>query len=111
MFCEVLVVLEVQRCEGHFVGEAAGGDPHVVDRPGSSAQAGLCGQAAPDGGDCLVAGQDGDAGEPTSQFLAAVKTPMADLGPLGELAERYEGDERLAADQARGQRPGEPAPV
>jgi hypothetical protein len=39
MLREIPVVLEVQRCERHFVGEAACCDPHVVDRAGPPAQA------------------------------------------------------------------------
>jgi hypothetical protein len=87
MFGEVLVVLEVQRGEGRFVGEAAGRDPHVVDRAGPSAAAGCCGQAAPDRGNCFIAGQDRDAGQPAGQFPAAVGAPAADLSPLGQLTE------------------------
>jgi hypothetical protein len=49
--------------------------------------------------------------QPAGQFPAAVGTPAADFGPLGQLTERDEGDERFAADQARGQRPGKFAPV
>jgi hypothetical protein len=107
IFREVLVVLEVQGGERRFVGEAAGRDPHVVDRAGPPAPAGCCGQAPPDGGDGLIAGQDGDARQPGGQFPAAVGTPAADLGPLGQLTESDEGDEGFAAGQARGQRPGE----
>ena len=62
---------------------------------------------APDGGHGLIAGQDRDARQLAGQFPAAVGTPAADLGPLCQLTERDEGDERFAADQARGQRPGE----
>jgi hypothetical protein len=111
IFGEVLVVFEVQGGERDFVGEAAGRDPHVVDWAGPPPQAGCCGQAPPDGGDGLIAGQDRDARQPSGQFPAAVGTPAADLCPLGQLTERDEGDERFAADQARGQRPGELAPV
>jgi hypothetical protein len=111
IFREVLVVLEVQRGERRFVDEAAGRDPYVVDRAGPPAPAGCCGQAPPDGGDGLIAGQDRDARQPAGEFPAAVCTPAADLCPLGQLTESDEGDERFAADQARGERPGELAPV
>ena len=43
IFGEVLVVFEVQGGERDFVGEAAGRDPHVVDRAGSPASGGCCG--------------------------------------------------------------------
>jgi hypothetical protein len=109
IFREVLVVLEVQRDE-RFVGEAAGCDLHVVDRAGPPASAGCCGQAAPGGGDGFIAGQDGDARQPCGQFPRRWAL-AADLGPLGQLTESDEGDERFAADQARGQRTGELAPV
>jgi hypothetical protein len=111
MLREILGVLEVQRRERHFVSEAADGDPHVVDWPGPPAQGGFCGQAAQT---VATASSPGRTGVPESQpasFLAAVRAPVADLGPLGELAERHEGDERVATDQARGQRRGELAPV
>lgn len=81
------------------------------DRAGSPASGGCCGQAPPDGGYSFIAGQDGDARQPGGQFPAAVSAPVADLGPLGQLTESYEGDEWFAADQARGQRPGELPPV
>jgi hypothetical protein len=68
IFGEVLVVFEVQGGERRFVGEAAGRDPHVVDRAGPPALAGGCGQAPPDGGDGLIPGQDGDARQPGGQF-------------------------------------------
>jgi len=51
---------------------------------------------------------------PDSQFAsldAAVGAPVADLGPLGQLAEGNEGEERLPADQPGRQRPGELAAV
>jgi hypothetical protein len=105
MFGEVLVVLEVQRCERRLVGEAASRDPHVVDRAWPPASAGCCGQDPPDGGNCLIARQDRDARQPAGRFSTAVGAPVADLDPLGQLTERYEGDQRFAADQARGQRP------
>jgi hypothetical protein len=34
MLLEILVALEVQRCERYLIGHAAGRDPHVVDRAG-----------------------------------------------------------------------------
>jgi hypothetical protein len=104
---EVLVVLEVQGGERDAVGEAAGRDPHVVDRPWSSTLDGCCGQPAPGGGYCLVAGQYRDVGQLAGEFLTTVLAPVADLRPLGQLAEGHEGDQRLAADQAGGKRPGE----
>ena len=105
VFGEVLVVFKVQGGERDFVGEAAGRDPHVVDRAGSPASGGCCGQAPPDGGYSFIAGQDGDARQPGGQFPAAVRAPVADLGPLGQLTESYEGDEWFAADQARASGP------
>jgi hypothetical protein len=104
---EVLVVLEVQGGERDAMGEAAGRNPHVVDRPRSSALDGYCGQSAPGDGYCLITGQHSDVGQPAGEFLAAVLAPVADLRPLGQLSEGHKGDERLAADQASGKRPGE----
>ena len=46
MLVEVLVVLEVQGGERDAMGEAAGRDPHVVDRPRSSTLDGCRGQSA-----------------------------------------------------------------
>jgi hypothetical protein len=99
---EVLVVLEVQDGERDAMGEAAGRDPHVVDRSRSPASDGCRGQPPPGGGHCLIAGQCRDAGQPTGKFLAAALAPVADLRPLGRLSEGREGDQRLAADQAGG---------
>ena len=108
---EVLVVLEVQGGEREAMGEAAGRDPHVVDRSWSSAQDGCGGQSPPGGGYCLVAGQYRDVGQPVSEFLAAMLAPVADLRPLGQLSEGNEGDQRFAADQSRSKRTGERALV
>ena len=69
---EILVILEVQRRERYLVGEAARRDPHVVDWTRASALERCCGQAAPDSAHRLVAWQDGNAGQPSGQFLAAV---------------------------------------
>src|ERR1017187_6786404 len=81
MLLEVLVILEVQRCERYFMGEAARRDPHVVDRTRASALECCCGQAAPDGTYRLIAWQHGNAGQPSGQFLAAVGAPVADFSP------------------------------
>jgi hypothetical protein len=107
MLVKVLVVLEVQGGERDAMGEAAGRDPHVVDRPWSAALDGCRGQSALGGGYCLVSGQYRDVGQPAGEFLAAVLAPVADLRPLGQLSEGHEGDQRLAADQASGKRSGE----
>jgi hypothetical protein len=93
------------------MGEAAGRDPHVVDRPRSPASDGCRGQPPPSGGYCLVAGQYRNAGQLAGEFLAAVLAPVADLRPLGQLSGGYEGDQRLATDQAGSKRPGERALV
>jgi len=69
---EVLVVLKVQGGERDAMGEAAGRDPHVVDRPRSSTLDGCRGQSAPGGGYCLITGQYRDVGQPAGEFLAAV---------------------------------------
>lgn len=58
MLFEILVILQVQRRERHFIGQAAGCDPHVIDRPWPSTLDGRSGQAAPDGGGGLVARQN-----------------------------------------------------
>jgi hypothetical protein len=86
-------------------------DPHVVDGPWSSTLDGCCGQSAPVGGYCLVAGQYRNVGQPASEFLAATLAPVADLRPPGQLCEGNESDQRLAADQACSKRPGERAPM
>jgi hypothetical protein len=52
MLLEVLVILEVQRCEWYLVGEAARRDPHVVDRPRASA--GVCHRRATSNGEPLT---------------------------------------------------------
>jgi transposase len=97
--------------ERYAMGEAAGRDLHVVDWPWSPAQDGCRGQSSPGGGYRLVAGQYRDAGQPVSEFLAAVLAPGADLRPLGRLPEGNEGDQRFAAGQARSKRAGERALV
>jgi hypothetical protein len=107
MLAEAFVVLEVQGGERHIVGEAAGSDPHVVDRAGSAAASGRGGQSAPGRGHGLITGQHGDLGQPRGQFAAAALAPVADLGPPGQLAERDERDQHLAADQPGGQRSGQ----
>ena len=53
------------------MGEAAGRNPHVVDRPRSPAPDGCRGQPPPGGGYRLVAGQHRNAGQPAGEFLAA----------------------------------------
>jgi hypothetical protein len=111
MLLEVLVILEVQRCERYFMGEAARRDPHIVDRTRASALECCCGQAAPDGTYRLIAWQHGNAGQSSGQFLAAVGAPMADFSPLGQLAEGHERDQRLTPDQSRRHGPRELAPV
>lgn len=100
---EVLVVLQVERGQGQVVGQAAGGDPHVVDRTGSAALDARGRQPAPHRRDRLVAEEDWDSGEPVGQFLPAAGTPVPDLGPLGQLAKGDEGDQRPPADEPRGQ--------
>jgi len=55
MLLEILVILEIQRRKRCLVGEAAGRDPHVVNRTRTSALDGCCSQAPPDGSYCLVA--------------------------------------------------------
>jgi hypothetical protein len=87
IFGEVLVVFKVQGGERDFVGEAAGRDPHVVDRAGSPASGGCCGQASPDGGYSFIAGQDGDARQPGGQFPAAVRRPSGGSRPPAQLTE------------------------
>jgi thiopeptide-type bacteriocin biosynthesis protein len=104
---EVLVVLEVERGQRQVVGEAAGRDPHVVDGAGAATLDAGGRETAPDGGHGLVAGEDRDARQPVGQLLASAGAPTADLSPLGQLAERHEGDEWLTPDQPSGQRPGE----
>ena len=109
MLGEVLVVLEVQRGERRFVGEAAGRDPHVVDRAGAPASAGCCGQDSPDGGYCLIARQDW---MPDSQLVPrGGGCPGGGSQPACQLTESHEGDEWFPADEARGQRSSELAPV
>lgn len=63
----------------------------------------------PGGGDRLVSGQYRNAGQPAGEFLAATLAPVADLRPLGQLSEGHKGEQRLAADQAGGERPGKRA--
>ena len=58
---EVLVVLEVQGGERDVMGQAAGRNPHVVDRPRAPAPDGCRGQPSPDGGYCLLAGHGSTA--------------------------------------------------
>ena len=111
MLVKVLVVFEVQGGERDAMGEATGRNPHVVDRPRAPAPDGYRGQPSPGGGYYLVAGQHRTAGQPAGELLAAALASVADLRPLGQLSEGHEGDQRLAADQAGGKRPGERAPV
>jgi len=57
----------------------------------------------------LVSGQYRNAGQPAGEFLAATLAPVAELRPLGQLSEGHQGEQRLAADQAGGERPGKRA--
>ncbi len=85
MLIEILVILEIQRCERHLVGQAARRDPHVVDRTAAADR------RPPDRGHGLVAGQHGNMRQPARQFLATAGTQVADLCPLGQLTEGDEG--------------------
>jgi hypothetical protein len=89
------ILLEVQGGERDAMSEAAGRDPHVVDRPWPPALDGCRGQSAPGGGDRLVSGQYRNAGQPTGEFLAATLAPVADLRPLGQLSEGHNGEQRV----------------
>lgn len=102
MLAEVLIVLEVQGGERQVVGQAAGCDPHVVDRPRPSSLDGGRREPTPGCGDRLVTGYDGHCGEPGGKLAPALLAPVADLCPLGQLAEGDESNERLATDQPRG---------
>src|SRR5260370_30353084 len=93
------------------MGEAAGRNPHVVDRPRSPAPDGCRGQPPPGGGYRLVAGQYRNSGQPAGEFLAAAVAPVADLPPLGQLSEGHEGDQRLPDPQEGSKPPSEPGPV
>ncbi len=106
---EILVVPEVQGGERDALGEAAGRNPHVVDRPRSPAPDGCRGQPPPGGGYRLVAGQYRNAGQLAGEFLASALAPVADLRPRGQFSEVHEGDLRHAVDQAGSKRPGERA--
>ena len=89
---EVGVVLDVERGEGKPADEAAGGDPGVVRRPGTAAELGVGLDLAPAGGDLLVLGEDDEFSEEGPHRLQAARAPVADEGPLRELAVGDEGD-------------------
>jgi hypothetical protein len=80
---EVGVVLDVERGEGKLAGEAAGGDPGVVDRLRTPAEASVGLDLAPDGGGLEAARQDDDAREEGLQIGAALWTPAVQVRPLG----------------------------
>ena len=80
---EVLVVLEVQGGERDAMGEAAGRNPHVVDRPRPPAPDGCRGQPPPGGGYRLVAGQYRNA---DSQLVSSSRRRWPQLGISAHLA-------------------------
>jgi hypothetical protein len=80
---EVLVVLEFQGGERDAMGEAAGSNPHVVDRPRSPAPDGCRGQPPPGGGCRLVAGQYRNAG---SQLVSSSRRRWPQLRIFANLA-------------------------
>ena len=103
VFGEVGVVLDVERGERKFAGEAAGGDPRAVDRPWTSAQPGVGLDLAPDGGGLEAARQDDDAGEEGPESQPCVAAPAVQVRPLGQLADGDEGDRELLAGEPVGE--------
>ena len=99
---EVGVVLDVERGEGKLAGDAAGGDPGVVDRSRATAEPGVGLDLAPTGGGLEAAGQDDDAAK-KARRPARRGPPAVQVGPLGELADGDEGDRELLAGEVAGE--------
>jgi hypothetical protein len=59
---EVHVVLDVERVEGEFAGEAARRDPAVVDRPGPTTELCVDLDLSPDRGDSWAVREEGCRG-------------------------------------------------
>jgi hypothetical protein len=72
VFGEVGVVLDVKRGERQFTGDAAGGDPGVVDRTRTPTEPGVSLDLAQDGGGPEAARHDEDTGEEDPQAGAVV---------------------------------------
>jgi hypothetical protein len=98
------VVLDVERGERKIAGDAARGDPGVVDRPGASAEPPrVCLDLAPDGGGLEVARGDDDAGEECPETGSPLRAPAVQIGPLGQLTDRDERGRELLAGESTGE--------
>lgn len=88
---EVLEVGAVVRDEREIRCQAARGDPHVVDRPGSAPPLGGRREHAPLPTRSLIDRQDRQGIEPAVEFGPPGRALRPDLGPLQQLPHRDEG--------------------
>lgn len=92
MFAEVSEVLDVEGCEREIAGEAAGGDPAVVDRSWSTPLLCVRLELSPGSGDALAVGEDQGSSQERLHAGRAFRAPTSDQRPLGQLADGDEGD-------------------
>ena len=104
---EVGVVLDVECGEGQLAGDAAGGDPGVVDWSGSAAESGLGLDLAPYRCCAEAAGQDDDAGEEGLKAGSPLWSPAVQACPLGQFADGDEGDREPLTGQWAGEGVGQ----
>jgi hypothetical protein len=110
MLREVGVVLDVERREGELAGDAAGGDPGVVDRPGSTPEPGVGLDLTPDRRCAEAARQDDDAGKEGLKAGPPLWSPAVQVCPLGQLADGDEGDRKPPAGESAAKGVGVAAP-
>jgi len=108
---EVLKVLHVQRGERQLGDNAAGRDPRVIDRPGTTALLSQDAELAPLPRNSLVVGQDHAAAESGHELSPGAGSPLTLLRPAGQLADGHECYAYLVPGQPGGQRRRQPALV
>jgi hypothetical protein len=82
---EVGEVLGIEGGQGEPLGEAAGGDPGVVDRVGASPPLSVRRQVTPQAGDIAARFEEDALGQPGVQGSLVTRAPTSQSGPLGHL--------------------------
>ena len=95
---EVAKVLDVERRQREFIGQAAGSDPSVVLWPWAAPPLGRRRDLTPDSGDVVTAVQHRDPAQPPGHSLLPQGPPLPSHSPLRELTLGDERSGRFAAD-------------
>lgn len=108
---EILIVLHVHRRQGQVLGQAAGRDPGVIDRPRPAVELAPPGDRAPQPSSLHTAVDHNQATEPVIQRPPVPRPPGPQLRPLGHLPDGHIGHApgpiHQERDEIRGQTPAE----